>query len=105
MPIINGVESTKIIRDFEVISGKDILSTRAVLNGRIPIFAVSASINDRDKKVLEETGFDGWMLKPVDFEKLSFMLGGIVQEAHHRHNTFSRIYGEIGGWFVDASDC
>lgn len=58
MPIKDGYESCKAIRDAEK-EGKIKSRIWHELNGRLPIFAVSASISPSHHGVLRESGFDG----------------------------------------------
>lgn len=67
MPIMNGWEAAREIRALEergvAGSGQEGIDPLRI-DGRIPIFAVSASLleNERDKMA---THFDGWLLKPL----------------------------------------
>ncbi len=99
MPIVDGFTSTKMIRSFEKTHGHACLSTRAKANGRIPIFAVSASLLEKDRELYVKTGFDGWILKPVNFKRVDSMLKGIVQEPTRNDCLFETGQWERGGWF------
>jgi CheY-like chemotaxis protein len=79
MPIVDGLTVTKMIRSFEKTHPQNSLSPRAATNGRVPIFAVSASL-ERERQIYIDGGFDGWILKPVDFKRLNALLLGIVEE-------------------------
>lgn len=79
MPIVDGLTSTKLIRSFEK-SHPNHLSQRASLNGRVPIIAVSASLIEKEIQTYLDAGFDGWILKPIDFKRLSVLLEGIVEQ-------------------------
>ncbi|VDB85582.1 unnamed protein product [Peniophora sp. CBMAI 1063] len=100
MPILNGLEATERIRELETSSlpRKDRVSH--VLNGRIPIFAVSASLLERQRGELAATGLDGWILKPIDFKRLKTLLRGIT-DAEQRGRDEYHVGGswEAGGWF------
>lgn len=100
MPIVDGLTSTKMIRSFEKTHTKADLSDRAALNGRIPVFAVSASLNERDRQVYIDAGFDGWILKPIDFKRLSTLLSGIVEEQTRKVCLYKPGEWERGGWFA-----
>jgi CheY-like chemotaxis protein len=99
MPIVDGLTSTKIIRSFEKVSPKSILSPRAALNGRVPIFAVSASLVERERQTYIDAGFDGWVLKPVDFKRLNKLLDGIVEDETRNSCLYKTGEWECGGWF------
>lgn len=100
MPIVDGMTSTKMIRSFEKLHPEKSLSPRAALNGRIPIFAVSASLIEKDRSLYTEAGFDGWILKPIDFKRLSFLLTGIVDEDTRGSCLYQPGEWEHGGWFT-----
>jgi len=102
MPIVDGLTSTKLIRSFEKSHPTHLLSTRASLNGRIPIIAVSASLEEKERPTYIEAGFDGWILKPISFPRLSELLTGIVDESVRSSNLYQRGRWEKGGWFDKA---
>ncbi|KAI9718765.1 MAG: hypothetical protein M1812_003939 [Candelaria pacifica] len=99
MPIVDGLTSTKMIRSYEKSHPPDSLSTRAALNGRVPIFAVSASLIEKERQIYIDAGFDGWILKPVDFKRLSVLLSGIVEETTRAEALYQPGAWEKGGWF------
>lgn len=100
MPIVDGLTSTKMIRSFEKTHPGSGLSDRAALNGRVPIFAVSASLIEKDRQLYIDAGFDGWILKPIDFKRLSTLLCGIVEEHTRKHCLYKPGEWEQGGWFA-----
>jgi CheY-like chemotaxis protein len=75
MPLIDGPTSTKLIRDFEM-TASPLLSSRALSHGRIPIFAVSASLEEDRRSGYARGGFDGWILKPHNFRHLDTIVSG-----------------------------
>lgn len=99
MPIVDGFSSTKMIRSFEKTQSGGCLSPRASLNGRIPIFAVSASLEEKEKDKYVATGFDGWILKPVDFKRVDQLLKGIVSDDVRNECLYQAGKWEQGGWF------
>ena len=99
MPIVDGLTSTKMIRSFEKTHTNDYLSKRAALNGRVPIFAVSASLVEKELQKYLDAGFDGWILKPVDFKRLSVLLSGIVEGKTRESCLYTPGEWERGGWF------
>ncbi|EXJ76324.1 uncharacterized protein A1O5_00832 [Cladophialophora psammophila CBS 110553] len=99
MPIVDGFSSTKMIRSFEKTHGKSCLSSRARHNGRIPIFAVSASLVEKEHDKYMQTGFDGWVLKPVDFKRVDLLLKGIVDQKARNECVYEPGKWERGGWF------
>lgn len=99
MPIVDGLTSTKIIRASEVSLGHAGHSPLATINHRIPIFAVSASLLEQEKDTYVNAGFDGWILKPVDFKRLSTLLTGIWDEELRTSCLYKPGEWERGGWF------
>ena len=99
MPIVDGLTSTKMIRSFEKSHPHKSLSKRAELNGRIPIFAVSASLVEKDRQKYIDAGFDGWILKPIDFKRVKVLLSGIVDEKARESCLYQPGEWERGGWF------
>jgi CheY-like chemotaxis protein len=75
------------------------LAPRPSLNGRIPIFAVSASLVEREYQTYIDAGFDGWILKPIDFKRLGILLEGIVDEEVRNTCLYRTGEWERGGWF------
>ena len=98
MPIVDGLTSAKMIRSHEK-SHAGTLSARASNNGRVPIFAVSASLLEREKEKYVNAGFDGWILKPIDFKRLNVLLSGIVEDDTRQSCLYKPGEWERGGWF------
>ncbi|KAK4195744.1 hypothetical protein QBC40DRAFT_17789 [Triangularia verruculosa] len=105
MPIVDGLTSTKMIRSFETTSNTQppALSSIAQSHGRIPIIAVSASLVERERETYVEAGFDGWILKPIDFKRLEELLKGIVDDGVRERSLYVPGEWEKGGWFVARS--
>jgi len=110
MPIVNGFEATQQIRALETDSTSPIGTCSKArlshkLNGRIPIFAVSASLAAQQREELMGYGMDGWILKPIDFERLSSILKGITDLKQRKRDVF-RPGGnwEVGGWFENRTN-
>jgi CheY-like chemotaxis protein len=99
MPIVDGLSSTKMIRSYEKTHDDDILSPRAATNGRVPILAVSASLVERERQTYIDAGFDGWILKPIDFNRLNTLLTGIVDEETRKSCLYQPGQWERGGFF------
>jgi CheY-like chemotaxis protein len=123
MPIVDGLTSAKMIRSFETThpspfpaddepqspgssntNTKPLLSRRAALNGRVPILAVSASLEERDREKYIRGGFDGWLLKPISFPRLSEIMEGIVDPQVRKENLYHPGGWERGGWFEEAKE-
>lgn len=106
MPIVDGLTSTKMIRTFETSSSRPQgpeLSAIAQNHGRIPIIAVSASLVEREKDTYVDAGFDGWILKPIDFKRLEELLKGIVDDGVRERALYVPGEWERGGWFAARS--
>lgn len=99
MPIVDGYSSTKMIRSFEKTHPNSCLSYRAQCNHRIPIFAVSASLVEKERQKYIDLGFDGWILKPVDFKRVDQLLKGIIDEETRNDCLYQPGKWEQGGWF------
>ncbi len=104
MPIVDGFSSTKMIRSYEKTHAGTCLSSRARQNGKIPIFAVSASLVEKERDKYIQTGFDGWILKPVDFKRVDLLLKGIVDSEARNSCLYEKGKWESGGWFTPADD-
>ena len=100
MPIVDGLTSVKLIRSFEK-SVQGVTPSRcAALHGRVPILAVSASLEERERQKYIDAGFDGWILKPIDFSRLSILLRGTVDKATREACVYVKGQWERGGWFL-----
>lgn len=93
-----------MIRSFEDDHPGVGLSFRAACNGRVPIFAVSASLVKKDQQLYVGGSFDGWILKPIDFKRLSTWLVGIVNEVIRGSCLYEHGACKRGGWFKAATD-
>lgn len=99
MPIANGFESTCMIRAFEQESNPPI-SKRASGYGRLPIIAVSASLEESKREEYMEYGFDGWILKPIDIKKLEEILASVEDEGERKKLLYGneKVVWKTGGW-------
>ncbi|KAB8346274.1 hypothetical protein FH972_023318 [Carpinus fangiana] len=105
MPIVDGLSATKMIRSFEKSNPSRSRSQCASVNGRIPIIAVSASLVEKEKPMYESAGFDAWILKPINFNRLGELMTGIVDGGVRKAALYRVGQWEQGGWFhTDASD-
>lgn len=91
MPILDGMDSTKRIREFE----KQHVSS----NLHIPVFAVSASLLEKDAQMYIDLDFDGWIMKPINFQRLNTLLAGIHREDARNGAVYKPGQWERGGWF------
>ncbi|KAK0464727.1 GAF domain-like protein [Desarmillaria tabescens] len=88
MPILNGFEATEKIRGVEAESPASTLRLSHQLNGRIPIFAVSASLFEQQRDKLSKCGMDGWILKPIDFKRLGVILSGVTDVGQRQRDVY-----------------
>ncbi|KAI9151644.1 Cyanobacterial phytochrome B [Paramyrothecium foliicola] len=99
MPIVDGLTSTKMIRAHEQAAEHGGHSALAGANGRVPIFAVSASLVEKEREMYIQAGFDGWILKPIDFKRLNMLLTGIYDDGARESALYVPGEWERGGWF------
>ena len=104
MPIVDGLASAKMIRAHEKSPEHRGHSALASISRRIPIFAVSASLIEAEKDKYVDAGFDGWILKPIDFKRLNTFLSGIYDEEVRHSCLYVPGEWERGGWFADRGD-
>jgi len=100
MPILDGFEATKCIRKIESSTPMDRFPRRSIVTvGRIPIFAVSASLRKDQRPYMIEIGMDGWILKPIDFKRMVVLLAGISSISIRAQNVYEEGRNwEYGGW-------
>ncbi|KAK4704613.1 hypothetical protein P7C70_g1590, partial [Phenoliferia sp. Uapishka_3] len=106
MPIVNGFDCSLGIRDMEkklLFPGPDnVPRPTSLLNGRLPILAVSASLHERQKVQLTDAAIDGWLLKPVDFKRLATLMRGAVDVNQRNLDVYAPGNWEKGGWLSKA---
>lgn len=98
MPIVDGMTATRMIREQESNIAKSSVTIESNQSKRIPIFAVSASIVAMNERAYMDAGFDGWVMKPVDFARLNTILAGIHDPKAREGSGEARDW-EKGGWF------
>jgi CheY-like chemotaxis protein len=72
MPQLNGIETTKRMRTLE--SG--------LPGRRTPILALTANTLVEDRYACFEAGMDGFLIKPLDREKLAEAIAGLTASRH-----------------------
>ncbi|KAG6832020.1 hypothetical protein H0H92_006056 [Tricholoma furcatifolium] len=101
MPILNGFEATQKIRELEQASPLPLTRQSHRLHGRLPIFAVSASLVEKQHDELRQIGMDGWILKPIDFRRLKALMRSVVDSEEKTRDTYRLGYNwEEGGWLL-----
>ncbi|TKY88391.1 hypothetical protein EX895_002743 [Sporisorium graminicola] len=108
MPICNGQEACIRIRELEkkwAEGGEQADRPAAqVLNGRVPILAVSATLVPQMRQEMVEIGMDGWILKPIDFARLGALLKGLLHPEDRVANHWKQGYvWEKGGWLSEPA--
>ncbi|KAF4154839.1 hypothetical protein CNMCM6069_008809 [Aspergillus lentulus] len=99
MPIVDGMGSTKMIREYEQLEATSTSVPATCRPQRIPIFAVSASLMEKDRQTYIDAGFDGWIMKPVDFRRVAHLLDGVYKEEVREDSLYKPGMWEKGGWF------
>lgn len=108
MPICNGQDACRRIRACESERGdNNQLANRPpshVLNGRIPIFAVSATLDFKMRQGMCDIGMDGWLLKPIDFSRLKSLMRGLTHlEQREKERWKPGHIWEKGGWLSEPA--
>ncbi|KAG6909273.1 hypothetical protein DXG01_001335 [Tephrocybe rancida] len=99
MPILNGFEAAQKIRELERTSSLPLRRPAHRLTGRIPIFAVSASLAEKQHDELLQVGMDGWILKPIDFRRLGVIMKGVTDASQRNRDLYQvGCNWEAGGW-------
>ncbi|WVQ80993.1 hypothetical protein IAT38_003100 [Cryptococcus sp. DSM 104549] len=98
MPIMDGKTATKTIRKLEAKGGLPTNLKALRVDGRIPVFAVSASLYESDRLELEQD-FDGWLLKPLDFARVRALLSALVHPEERPQQVYVQGCWEKGGYF------
>lgn len=103
MPIVDGMRATKMIREFEQNSSETTVAEKATPSDRVPIFAVSASLVEKDAQKYIDTGFDGYIMKPIDFKRANSLLCSLQSEPERTALTYIPGNWEKGGWLPKVS--
>ncbi|UZJ54933.1 hypothetical protein CBS101457_004253 [Exobasidium rhododendri] len=108
MPICNGQDACRRIRACELARQEnDQLANRPaahILNGRIPILAVSATLEYRMRREMCDIGMDGWLLKPIDFARLKTIMTGLIHVEQRELEKWKPGHiWERGGWLSEPA--
>ena len=105
MPLCNGLDATKKIRQIENEThvGVGELPLSHVLNRyRIPILATSASVYESDVVNCIHAGMDGFVNKPIDVKLLDKLLSGAIDFKLREKCMISETgKRQEGAWFDD----
>jgi len=99
MPIMDGYTATQKIRKLEAEDPALVPYRPTQPNKRTPIFAVSASLIEDQRQKYIDYGFDGWILKPIDFKRLAVLMNGIINHETRVGVQYKSGNWEHGGWF------
>jgi CheY-like chemotaxis protein len=105
MPILNGYGAAQQIRRIEKACPLplDAIQPSTDLNNGIPIFAVSTSLKESQREYMMEMGMDAWILKPIDFKRLSVLMRGVTDVEQRRSDMYKPgVNWEKGGWMREA---
>ncbi|KAF2709473.1 hypothetical protein K504DRAFT_526003 [Pleomassaria siparia CBS 279.74] len=83
----------------QVSSRPSSMMTLARHTDHLPIFAISSALYQHTQESLQEAGFDGWLSKPVDFQRLSLILKGATDEESRLKGIYRTDDVKAGGWF------
>jgi CheY-like chemotaxis protein len=84
MPGVDGLESTRRIRQDEDLKG-------------IPVIALTAFSTEGFRRAAHETGFDGYLTKPVDFARLHDLIGRLIGLARSARNDSDQSQASTNG--------
>ncbi|KAI2794629.1 hypothetical protein POX_a01228 [Penicillium oxalicum] len=91
MPVVDGLSAAKIIRYQEIQAASE--------GDKVPIFVISASLAEKDRPAYIEAGFDGWVTKPIDFQRVDKLLDGVTSSERRDQCLYRPGLWEHGGWF------
>lgn len=100
MPFVNGCQATRMIRSLEQ-KNTSVISHSTDEYGRVPIFAVSATLWKEQREFFADVGFDGWLLKPIDFKRLAIILSGALNVDSRKKCLYEEGSLQQGGWFSE----
>ncbi|KAI6711872.1 hypothetical protein JHW43_005587 [Diplocarpon mali] len=103
MPSVDGALAARMIRFYEKESsfraqqanGRDMPPPKQ----RVPILAMSTQLDEENRFEYIQNGFDGWIVKPLDFQRLDLILQGVKSAAAKRESLYTPGQWEKGGWF------
>ncbi|WVQ76469.1 hypothetical protein IAR50_006137 [Cryptococcus sp. DSM 104548] len=98
MPIMDGRTAAREIRQLEIRNKPPPDTASLLIDARVPIFAVSASLYESDRTNLSEN-FDGWFLKPLNFSRIRTILAGLQDPAKRLEEVYKQGHWEAGGYF------
>ncbi|KAL2061138.1 hypothetical protein VTL71DRAFT_7411 [Oculimacula yallundae] len=97
MPGVDGALATRMIRFLEKES--NFRFGQQPLKQRVPILAMSTTLVEDNRFEYIQNGFDGWIMKPIDFQRLDLILQGVKNPDTKRDSLYRPGQWEKGGWF------
>lgn len=105
MPSVDGFEATKRIREMELaeLFQSPSPDERSALSRpprkRIAVVAMSASLTEHERDLLFKFDLDGWLPKPVDFQRVGDLIRGIHDLDYSRLDVYAAERSwDSGGW-------
>jgi CheY-like chemotaxis protein len=95
--MVDGVESTRLIRAFE--KHNSIPTRPKGKYGRTPIFALSSGLHQDDEDRYIDRQFDGWAPKPFNHARLALFFAGLLNMEKRIEGVYERGKFTNGGWF------
>ena len=100
MPVLSGIDATQKIRSYEKELCRGLsLSPSEARYRRIAIIAVSASLSEQFVDEYISAGFDGWVMKPIDYKRLEVIMTAVKDEQLKRLLIYSPGDWTSGGCF------
>ncbi|CZT12882.1 related to phytochrome [Rhynchosporium agropyri] len=97
MPSVDGALATRMIRFFE--KECNYRFGQQPLTKRVPILAMSTTLVEENRFEYIQAGFDGWIMKPIDFQRLDLILQGVKNPESKQDTLYRPGQWEKGGWF------
>ncbi|KAL3426371.1 hsp90-like protein [Phlyctema vagabunda] len=100
MPLVDGALSTRMIRYHEQEKYEKVQEPDSKTRRRVPIIAVSGHLEEDSRFDYIQSGFDGWITKPIDWSRLDFMLQCVKIPELRRDAIYVPGTWDQGGWFM-----
>ncbi|RDW88143.1 hypothetical protein BP6252_00175 [Coleophoma cylindrospora] len=100
MPLVDGPLATRMIRYHEKGDNRKDIGPPEPTQRRVCIIAVSASLYEESRYDYIQSGFDGWLLKPIDFRRLDLLLQCVKIPELRREAVYKPGSWEQGGLFL-----
>ncbi|KHJ35984.1 putative histidine kinase-group viii protein [Erysiphe necator] len=101
LPLVDGILATRMIRiaEKEARHRNDSTATQS-LKQRIPIIAISSTLEEESRLDYIQCGIDGWAIKPIDFHSLNLLLQGLTNPKLRQEALY--VPGQLKkcGWFL-----